>query len=430
MKRLLLTTALAAYGAAFAAPTVSNVHIAADAAAQAFVVTYDLAGGPAIVTVDFFANGEPIGPEQRLNLCGDVNRRVESSSGTITWYAGAAAPETAFAEVTAEVTAWDPEEPPDYMAVDLRTGEFSWYASTNALPGGIESDFWRTDMLLMRNIPVRTAERPDGTVFKMLDRHYVKLTKRFYMAVFECTQRQWERVMMKGSATTYAQRRPAAFKNEDCYAARILDYVDYDKIRGTDKGRTWPASGEVDADSFMGRLRALTGSDRFDLPTDAQWEYAYRAGTTTSFFWGSALSGHEKYFRSTANGYNMDDGTSPDKETVGLEHGSPRAGSYLPNPWGLYDMPSGTWEYTVDWWEDASALSANTAETAEADRMGPARSAGQVLHPARGGCSQDAAGNFNSATGRTAQSSAGSYLGGFHVVYRVDDFDFASSNAQ
>ena len=140
MGKFVLFLLAMASGAAVAAPVVSNVQIAADEAAHEFTVTYDLADGPAIVTLELLSNGIPIGPEQRLCLRGDVNRKVTGSSGTIVWNAGAAAPEKAFADVTAVVSAYDPDDSPDYMAVDLRSGEFSYYASTNALPGGIGSD--------------------------------------------------------------------------------------------------------------------------------------------------------------------------------------------------------------------------------------------------------------------------------------------------
>ena len=421
MGKFVLFLLAMASGAAVAAPVVSNVQIAADEAAHEFTVTYDLADGPAIVTLELLSNGIPIGPEQRLCLRGDVNRKVTGSSGTIVWNAGAAAPEKAFADVTAVVSAYDPDDPPDYMAVDLRSGEISYYASTNALPGGIGSDLWRTDMLLLKWIPVKTAANPDGTTFKMLNVRYVKMTKRYYMAVFECTQRQWERVMMKGTpVTTNAERRPSRFNNETCYAARILDSVKHDNIRGTNKGCNWPDSPDVDEGSFMYRLRALTGSDRFDLPTDAQWEYAYRAGTTTTFFWGDTTSGYGRYMRDKNNGH----GGSGVPADCDLSQGNPRAGDYEPNPWGIYDLPAGTWEYTLDWWGDVTA---NSADDPEIDRKGPQRTAGQVQHAARGGCSMDAVSGFMSATGRTAQNTGAQYLGGFHVVYRFDDFDYPAN---
>ena len=93
------------------------------------------------------------------------------------------------------------------------------------------------------------------------------------MGVFEVTQRQWELVM---------GNRPSAFSNETCYATRPVEQVSYIDIRGGVKGITWPESKEVDESSFMGQLRKKIGLTGFDLPTEAQWEYACRARTTTA----------------------------------------------------------------------------------------------------------------------------------------------------
>ena len=90
-------------------------------------------------------------------------------------------------------------------------------------------------------------------------------------------------------------------------------------MRGSTKGAKWPSSAEVDASSFLGKLQARTGIN-FDLPTEAQWEYACRAGTTTTYYWGSSMSGDYAWYVSNS----------------GSE--SHPVGGKKPNAWGLYDM--------------------------------------------------------------------------------------------
>ena len=74
---------------------------------------------------------------------------------------------------------------------------------------------------------------------------------------------------------------PGSNPSEYMGDTRPVDSVSYDMIRGAEKGAGWPANGDVDEDSFLGKLRSKT-SKAFDLPAEAQWEFACRAGTTTA----------------------------------------------------------------------------------------------------------------------------------------------------
>ena len=116
-------------------------------------------------------------------------------------------------------------------------------------------------------------------------------------------------------------------------------------IRGA---TTWPANSSVGSTSFMGILRAKTGLT-FDLPTDAQWEYACRAGTTTALNSGknlinattdASMAAVGRYAGNTGDGKG---GYSGQHTTVG---------SYLPNNWGLYDMHGNVMELCLDWFLD------------------------------------------------------------------------------
>ena len=114
-----------------------------------------------------------------------------------------------------------------------------------------------------------------------------------------------------------------------------------DKIRGStsNQGGGWPVcSHNVDSLSFMGLLQTKTGLI-FDLPTEAQWEYACRAGTNTRY-----NSGKENIAEIARKESNQAEGKG------GFTSGTTTVGSYLPNAWGLYDMHGNVNEWCLDWY--------------------------------------------------------------------------------
>ena len=248
--------------------------------------------------------------------------------------------------------------PPLYLVIDLSGGTaaasypVAYYATSNAVPGGVNSDAYKTNNLLMRLIPKGsfTMGSPVGENWRAKDetQHTVTLTKNFYMGVFEVTQRQWELVM---------GNRPSDFYNTTYYATRPVENVSYYHIRENpanshDSDVYWPVNSTVNAASFMGKLRAKTGLLTLDLPTESQWEYACRAGTTTMFNSGKDLI--INLFNTCGNmaevGRHYDApgrGYSPD---VATDEGTAKVGSYLPNAWGLYDMHANVYEWCQDWY--------------------------------------------------------------------------------
>ncbi|MDR2674837.1 MAG: SUMF1/EgtB/PvdO family nonheme iron enzyme [Opitutaceae bacterium] len=187
--------------------------------------------------------------------------------------------------------------------------------------------------------------------------HAVTLTQPYYIGVFEITQKQWQLVMGANPSWSFGDRNP-------------VEGVSYENIRGDAAGAGWPASDAVDAGSFFGRLRARTGLP-LDLPTEAQWEYAARAGTATALNSGQDLDARA-YAGLDALGrhlYNQLDGQG------GFDRRHTAAGSYLPNAWGLYDMHGNVREFCLDWY---GALPAAPAT----DPAGPAAGTTRVT---RGG---------------------------------------------
>lgn len=205
---------------------------------------------------------------------------------------------------------------PLFCVIHLSSGaSSSSYPVTylGAVPSGGWTDAYKTTNLVLRLLPAGT--------YKMQNNQNVTLMKPFYMGVFELTQKQYSLV---------TGWHPSQYTGD----TRPVEAVSYNAIRGSSAGAGWPASSTVDASSFMGKLRARTGLD-FDLPTEAQWEYACRAGTTTTYCNGDTENDLKQVGRYRTNG--------------GLSSQHAIVGSYQPNAWGLYDMHGNVWEYCLDW---------------------------------------------------------------------------------
>jgi formylglycine-generating enzyme required for sulfatase activity len=219
----------------------------------------------------------------------------------------------------------------EYLVVNLAEDCFR---TTSTAPD-LSDDTCRTKELWLRWIPAGTFTMgsPEDELGRSSDemQHEVTLTRGFYIGVFEMTQKQWELVM---------GNNPSDYKSD----TRPVECVSYDDIRGTGLGAGWPTGGHaVDADSFLGRLRAKTGL-LFDLPTEAQWEYACRAGTTTDLNSGKDITKTGKCPNMAEAGrysYNGDDGKGGYGEHT-------KVGCYLPNAWGLYDMHGNVYEWCLD----------------------------------------------------------------------------------
>ena len=155
--------------------------------------------------------------------------------------------------------------------------------------------------------------------------HDVILTKPFYMGKYEITQEQWEGVMGNNPSSNKGAKLPVT-------------------------NLSWN-----DCQEFIKKLKAKTRSGyRYRLPTEAEWEYACRAGKTTAYSVGASLT-------------NID---------ANISGSSTKAvGSYKPNAFGLYDMHGNVWEWCEDWYENYPAGTAT-------DPKGPGTEGSRVL---RGG---------------------------------------------
>jgi formylglycine-generating enzyme required for sulfatase activity len=174
--------------------------------------------------------------------------------------------------------------------------------------------------------------------------HTVEISRPFYMGVFEVTQEEWETVM---------GNNPSVWKNS--------------KIPFPVQNVSW-----LDCQEFLKKLSEKHPGSRFRLPTEAEWEYACRAGTTTAYSWGDGHGGGTITFAWYA--------------LPGAFLKPNGVGKFPPNAWGLYDMHGNVAEWCADWcgWDPTDSGGEETDYTTDkaVDPKGPAEG---KFRAARGG---------------------------------------------
>ena len=249
-----------------------------------------------------------------------------------------------------------------YMVIDVSGGsETNCYPVdflNGAPPNGFNDPEYKGNKIVLRRINPGSyvAGSPDNEANRVTavaeKQHRVVITRPFYIGIFEITQAQYANVM---GSTGLNFSFPG-----DC---RPAEGIPYNAIRGTPDTSShrydWPWNDDVDSDSIMGKLRTKCKSkdgngnytvvvSGFDLPTDFQWEYACRAGTT------GAINTTDAYANTTAGQagalakMGRYRGNTTDGRGGYAEHTT--VGSYEPNQWGLYDMLGNVWEWTRDWY--------------------------------------------------------------------------------
>ena len=159
--------------------------------------------------------------------------------------------------------------------------------------------------------------------------HKVKINNPFYLGTYPVTQREWKAIM---------RSNPSKFKGDDLPVER----VSWDKVQ-----------------EFIKKLNEKEGTDKYRLPSEAEWEYACRAGTTTRYSfdddelklgdygWYAENSGSRSPKKGDDFGYDTDDLFQ--NRWKGKTHS---VGQKKPNSWGLYDMHGNVEEWVQDMWHD------------------------------------------------------------------------------
>ena len=182
--------------------------------------------------------------------------------------------------------------------------DFVWIGPGTFQMGASDSDKACTDD--NDNPKYCESERPQ---------HEVQISKGFWLGKYEVTQGQWQSVM---GTTPWSGNNKQYVQSNSSHPA------------------VWITYNEVQ--SFIQKLNTAAGSAVYRLPTEAEWEYACRAGTTTRWSFGDDESQLTNYAWYSANAWNANEQYAHAVGTKGA------------NPWGLYDMHGNVQEWVQDWY--------------------------------------------------------------------------------
>ena len=436
MNKLLLLAGCgvaAGFASGAGVPQVSDVWWSQASDTRAVTIRYKL-DMPAVVTMDVLTNGVSIGMQHvSPGLSGAVHRLVEDDgtgqNHVITWekpYESWLAEATRHSNATVRVTAWATNAPPDWLVIDLTAPQsVAYYETTNAFPVAFGDDLYRTTHLVMRKIPAKFRRWRMGECYVnessaydnwyLRVSRYVTLTKDFYMGVYPVTQRQYELV---------TGQRPSRFSLDSCYQVRPVDGVSYTALRGSTKGAGWPnadpaVAHDVDSSSAIYQFRELTGLGMYlDLPTEAQWEFACRAGTTSGLYTGvdavDSAAVLNPIARTIKNSGATNNQVPSDAATADTNKYTAAVGMYQPNAWSLYDLYGNVREWCLDW---DYATQADVPGDDAVDPVGPSTGSNRLK---RGGANCDGFKQCRSAY-RGRQAPATSYFtDGFRLCLTLD----------
>jgi len=155
--------------------------------------------------------------------------------------------------------------------------------------------------------------------------HTVTLTHAFEMQITDVTQAQWVKVMGSNPSQFKARENcPKTYREEKGIAMCPLNPVE---------NVSWD-----DVQSFIGKLNTKNPDSQYRLPTEAEWEYAARAGTTTYFSFGNDENQADQYAWTSSNSGQQ----------------THEVGGLKANPWGLYDMHGNVWQWVQDWYGESA----------------------------------------------------------------------------
>ena len=373
MKKLVCSLCGLVAFAVWALPEISDVQMTQAAGGGAVTISYRLSGGPAVVTLDIETNGVSIGRFGLGAPTGDANAWVADGAHRIKWRPANTLRTIGIDAVNARavLTAWTPNRMPDYLVCDLTGGDRPRYFVNEAdLPGGdgVQGDVYKTEKLLLKFVRARdvawsmgastneagfigwNTEKNEQVVGNQGGEplRQVMLTQNYYLGVYEVTQDQYRRVM---------GTNPSSFASADDSAKRPVENVSYNMLR-VSTGKGWPTGGHAMVGDFaLAQFRAKAAL-ALDLPTEAQWEFACRAGSGSPFVGDRTISG------TAATTKSENDATVvPELDDLGRYTGNGTetavVGTFAPNDWGFYDLHGNVQEWVLDYcnpWPAADGL--------------------------------------------------------------------------
>ena len=341
-KAALISLAAFASASAFAMPEVEDLDVS-QSKDRVVTISFNLTE-KAIVTMDIATNGVSIGAENYQTLREPLspkdqfpaNRIMDAGEHVWMWRPSKEWPGFNFSnnEFKVTVQAWSFDAPPDYMVIDYNVrSNAMFYANVEDLPDGgikdvdsaeapLSTDVYRLTKIVLRKIPAAGVKwrmgSPEDEDYRRDDEtlHYVTLTNDYYVAIYPLTFAQCKRFF--------------ATADDNVYLTSISPKSNqaYENARGDIESYCWPENGhEVSPSSGFGKMRARTGL-RFDFLTEAEWEYACRAGTGDAW-----------------NGMTEDEVCWHELSLGAANH---PVGTKQPNAWGLYDMHGLVNEWVLD----------------------------------------------------------------------------------
>lgn len=263
----------------------------------------------------------------------------KTGSNRLVWNFGADYPDFKTEDLQVTVTATPfSDSTPVYLVVDLSAGANAEsyavrYTTTAPEHTAGVADPCKTSELWLKRVKAGTIAMGGGNTSSR-PAHTCTLTRDFYLGIFTITQAQWENVGYDPNATV------SVFTNAAYCATRPADSLKYNWLYSS---YNWPDSDILSNDCFLKRLRDRTGLN-FNLPTEWQWEYACRAGSTAARYPDAQYRCSNTTPESPPDNYEY----YGERGMWGPEYGPSYVDEYPANPWGFYGMLGNLWEWCAN----------------------------------------------------------------------------------